>query len=62
MVNKGIIKDANGKEIIDKLNSALSDLQQNKTKNAIIDLNTFINKVQALIQWSLKSQPHRDKL
>ena len=49
MINAGYISQANGKEIIDKLNAALLDLLKGKTKNAINDLNAFNNKVKALI-------------
>ena len=49
MVNAGFIKVANGKEIIDKLNAALLDLQKGNKKNAANDLNTFTNKVQSQI-------------
>jgi uncharacterized protein (TIGR02145 family) len=49
MINAGNISQANGKEIIDKLNLALSDLLKGKTKNAINDLNAFSNKVKAQI-------------
>lgn len=49
MINAGYISASNGKDLIDKLNKALSDLQNKKTKNLINDLNAFTNKVQSLI-------------
>jgi YVTN family beta-propeller protein len=49
LINNGIIKQAQGNELIKKLNDALKNLANNKTKNAINDLNAFINKVKAQV-------------
>jgi uncharacterized protein (TIGR02145 family) len=49
LVIYGTVKTANGKELTDKLNKALSDLRNKKPKDAINDLNAFINKVKAQV-------------
>jgi polyhydroxyalkanoate synthesis regulator phasin len=50
MINSGSIKATDGKMLINKLNDALSNIARGKTKTAINDLNTFINKVNSLVK------------
>lgn len=48
LINTGSIKSTDGKMLINKLNDAISNIANGKTKTAVNHLNTFINKVNSL--------------
>jgi hypothetical protein len=50
LINTGAISQTDGKYLISKLNDALSNIARGKTKTAINDLNTLINKVNSLVK------------
>jgi hypothetical protein len=63
LINTGDINAIDGKMLINKLNDALSNIARGKTKTAINDLNTIINKVNSLVKTGkIQKTPYGQKL